>query len=54
MEESLLLKCLAQNEGLDLSKINLPFYLTSQGPIDIDVMTIDISNQKGSLVLSCY
>ena len=51
---SIPLKCLAQNEGLDLSKINLPFYLTSQGPIDIDVMTIDISNQKGSLVLSCY
>ena len=54
IDYSIPLKCLAQNEGLDLSKINLPFYLTSQGPIDIDVMTIDISNQKGSLVLSCY
>ena len=54
IDYSIPLKCLAQNEGLDLSKINLPFYLTSQGPIDIDVMTIDISNQKGNLVLSCY
>ena len=54
IDYSIPLKCLAQNEGLDLSKINLPFYLTSQGPIDVDLMTIDISNQKGDLVLSCY
>jgi len=39
---------------LDLTKVNLPMYLATQGPLDIDISKANISRDAGDVVLSCY
>ena len=51
---SIPLKCFTNYSNLDLTKVNLPMYLASQGPLDIDISKANISRDEGDVVLSCY
>ena len=54
IEYSLPLKCFSNNSSLDLSKVNLPMYLATKGPLDLDLMNVEIGRDKGDKVLKCY
>lgn len=51
---SIPLKCFTNYSNLDLTKVNLPMYLATQGPLDIDISKANISRDEGDVVLSCY
>ena len=54
IDYSLPIKCFSNNSSLDLSKVNLPLYIATKGPLDLDLMNIEIGRQKGEKVLECY
>ena len=54
IDYSLPLKCFSNNSSLDLSKVNLPMYLATKGPLDLDLMNVEIGRDKGDKVLKCY
>ena len=54
IDYSIPLKCFSNNSSLDLSKVNLPLYLASKGPLDIDLMNVEISKDEGEVTLKCY
>ena len=49
---SIPLKCLI-NQGVDLSKVNIPFILMGEGPLEIDFKRIDFTNNKKGKALNC-
>ena len=51
---SIPIKCFTNYSNLDLTKVNLPMYLATQGPLDIDISKANISRDAGEIVLSCY
>ena len=51
---SIPVKCFTNYSNLDLTKVNLPMYLATQGPVDIDISKANISRDAGDVVLSCY
>lgn len=54
IDYSLPIKCFSNNSSLDLSKVNLPLYIATKGPLDLDLMNVEIGRQKGEKVLECY
>ena len=54
IDYSLPLKCFSNNSSLDLSKVNLPLYIATKGPLDLDLMNVEIGREKGEKVLECY
>ena len=54
IDYSLPIKCFSNNSSLDLSKVNLPLYIATKGPLDLDLMNIEIGREKGEKVLECY
>ena len=54
IDYSIPLKCFTNYSNLDLTKVNLPMYLATQGPLDIDISKANISRVQGDMVLSCY
>ena len=51
---SIPLKCFTNYSNLDLTKVNLPMYLATQAPLDMDISKANISRDEGDVVLSCY
>ena len=51
---SIPIKCFTNYSNLDLTKVNLPMYLATQGQLDIDISKANISRDVGDVVLSCY
>ena len=54
IDYSLPIKCFSNNSSLDLSKVNLPLYIATKGPLDLDLMNVEIGREKGEKVLECY
>ena len=54
IDYSLPIKCFSNNSSLDLSKVNLPLYIATKGPLDLDLMNVEIGREKGEKVLGCY
>ena len=54
IDYSLPIKCFSNNSSLDLSKVNLPLYIATKGPLDLDLMNVEIGRQEGEKVLECY
>ena len=54
IDYSLPIKCFSNNSSLDLSKVNLPLYIATKGPLNLDLMNVEIGRQKGEKVLECY
>ena len=54
LDYSLPIKCFSNNSSLDLSKVNLPLYIATKGPLDLDLMNVEIGREKGEKVLECY
>ena len=54
IDYSLPIKCFSNNSSLDLSKVNLPLYIATKGPLDLDLMNLEIGREKGEKVLECY
>ena len=51
---SIPIKCFTNYSNLDLTRVNLPMYLATQGPLNIDISKVYISRDRGDAVLSCY
>ena len=51
---SIPIECFTNYSNLDLTKVNLPMYLATQGPLDIDISKANISRVEGDMVLACY
>ena len=49
---SIPLKCLTE-QGVDLSKVNIPFILMGEGPLEIDFKRIDFTKSKKGKTLNC-
>ncbi len=54
VDYSIPLKCFSNNSSLDLSKVNLPLYIATEGPLDMDLMKVEISKAQGEKTLKCY
>ena len=54
IDYSLPIKCFSNNSSLDLSKVNLPLYIATKGPLDLDLMKVEVGREKGEKVLECY
>ena len=54
IDYSLPIKCFSNNSSLDLSKVNLPLYIATKGPLNLDLMNVEIGRQEGEKVLECY
>ena len=54
IDYSLPIKCFSNNSSLDLSKVNLPLYIATKGPLDLDLMNVEVGREKGEKVLECY
>lgn len=52
VDYSIPLKCLV-NEGLDLSKVNVPVILLGEGPIEVDIKNVKITKSKGRSSYRC-
>ena len=51
---SIPIECFTNYSNLDLTRINLPMYLATEGPLNIDISKAYISRDRGNAVLSCY
>ena len=51
---SIPIECFTNYSNLDLTRVNLPMYLATQGPLNIDISKAYISRDRGDKVLSCY
>ena len=51
---SIPIECFTNYSNLDLTRVNLPMYLATEGPLNIDISKAYISRDKGDAVLSCY
>ena len=54
IDYSLPIKCFSNNSSLDLSKVNLPLNIATKGPLDLDLMKVEVGREKGEKVLECY
>ena len=51
---SIPIECFTNYSNLDLTRVNLPMYLATEGPLNIDISKVYISRDRGNAVLSCY
>ena len=51
---SIPIECFTNYSNLDLTRVNLPMYIATQGPFNIDISKAYISRDRGDEVLSCY